>query len=120
MSHNIPRHNGLPPGQLTSIYDAVIDQSAVNQKEYVDSYLRQGMKIDYLWIDAGWYEHDNDWWAAKGVGTWQPDPKRFPNGLREVSDYIHGKGMKLLLWFEPERVYVDSFLGTNHPEWLLK
>ena len=29
-------------------------------------------------------------------------------------------GADLLLWFEPERVAPDSWLDTNHPEWLLR
>ena len=71
-----------------------------------------GVKLDALWIDAGWYEtkwrprepRESIGRTPRGIGTWKPDPVRFPRGIREVSDYIHGKGMKLILWFEPERV----------------
>lgn len=24
-----------------------------------------------------------------------PDPKRFPNGIKALADYVHGKGLKL-------------------------
>jgi alpha-galactosidase len=117
LAHNIPRPQGNPPGQLTAICQGN-HQAAAEQEEFVDSYVRQGIKVDYLWIDAGWYEGDH-WSTARGLGTWTPDPVRFPHGIREVSDYVHGKGMKLIVWFEPERVYRGSYLWDNHPEWLL-
>ncbi|MBO4894618.1 MAG: alpha-galactosidase [Clostridia bacterium] len=56
---------------------------------------------DFLWMDAGWYKKDNGWYA--GVGTWKPDPKRFPDGLKPVSDAAKARGMGLLLWYEPHR-----------------
>jgi alpha-galactosidase len=48
------------------------------------------------------------------------DKKRFPTGLRGVSDYGHARGVKLIVWFEPERVTPGTWLYENHPEWLLK
>jgi alpha-galactosidase len=45
----------------------------------------------------------------------------YPNGFRTVSDQLHAVGMNFLLWFEPERVGdLNSWLGVNHPEWLLQ
>lgn len=40
-------------------------------------------------VDAGWYQ---------AVGDWRSDPKKFPHGLRALSDYAHRKGMKFGLW----------------------
>ena len=74
------------------------------------------MKLDYWWIDAGWYPCGDDWGH---VGTWEPDPQRYPKGLKEVADYVHAKGMKLVVWFEPERVTAASWLAEHHPEWVL-
>jgi alpha-galactosidase len=42
------------------------------------------------------------------TGTWRPDPGKFPNGMRPISDHAHSRGIKFLLWFEPERVSPDS------------
>ena len=44
---------------------------------------------------------------------------RFPQGLRAISDHAHSKGIKLILWFEPERVAPARGSYENHPEWLL-
>ena len=38
---------------------------------------------------------------------------------REVAERAHAAGMKFILWFEPERVTMSSWIGSNHPEWLL-
>lgn len=56
---------------------------------------------EYYCIDAGWYTDEN-WWFK--VGEWQPSTTRFPNGLKEVTDYIHSKGMIPGLWLEIEVV----------------
>jgi len=118
VAHNLPRPGGRLPGQLTSACMG-LHQSAAGEKQFIATYLKGGVRFDYWWMDAGWYEGP-EWWAAKGVGTWEPDPARFPHGIREVSDYAHRQGMKLVLWFEPERVFRGSWVWANHPEWLLK
>ena len=43
---------------------------------------------------------DDLWQARKRAddGKPLPDPKRFPNGLRTVADYVHAKGMKFGLY----------------------
>lgn len=53
--------------------------------------------------DAGWNAvmMDDLWQARTGRavdGKPLPDPKRFPNGLRSVADYVHSKGMKFGLY----------------------
>ncbi|MBN1588596.1 MAG: alpha-galactosidase [Pirellulales bacterium] len=47
------------------------------------------MGFEMFHIDAGWF---------RAVGDWRPDPKKFPHGMRSVSDYAHGKGLKFGLW----------------------
>ncbi len=52
-------------------------------------------------MDAGWYA-DGTWWET--VGEWQVCEKRFPNGMKEVFDYIRSKGMIGGIWLEPESI----------------
>ena len=40
---------------------------------------------EYYVIDAGWYA-PGEWWDS--VGEWQECRERFPNGIKEVTDYI--------------------------------
>ena len=35
-----------------------------------------------------------------------------------VTDYLHEKGIRTILWFEPERVTPNTWLPQNHPEWI--
>ena len=78
--------------------------------EYVDeinSYDEDTCKrTDYLWKDAGWYKLKNNWYDS--IGNWEPDPNRFPNGYSVVSDAAEARGMKSLLWYEPERCCKDT------------
>lgn len=52
--------------------------------------------------DAGYrYVNVDDCWAnwqRDKNGQLQPNPKRFPGGIKALADYIHGKGMKFGLY----------------------
>jgi alpha-galactosidase len=113
-AHNIPRPGGKLPRPFTSICMG-LQQSEAGEIKNIHSYIDNGVKQDYWWMDAGWYPCDGEW---PKTGTWEPDPKRFPHGLRAVSDYAHAKGMKMVLWNEPERVAAGTWLTTKHPEWI--
>ena len=118
-AHNLPRPGGkpMPPGLMmcTSDFYPGMKSVAAEEIKYVDAYVNAGVKLDYWWIDAGWYPCGEGW---SNIGTWEPDPRRYPKGLKEVSDHVHAKGMKLVVWFEPERVAAGSWLSEHHPEWL--
>ncbi|MCX6927693.1 MAG: alpha-galactosidase, partial [Verrucomicrobia bacterium] len=121
-AHSMPKPGGkLPSPQLVASssrqYEEMIKANETNQVMFIDRYLEEGIKLDYWWMDAGWYEHHGGGWPR--VGTWEVDTNRFPHGLRAVSDYAHKKGMRILVWFEPERVTADTWLTQNHPEWVL-
>lgn len=121
MAHGITRPNGqVPPPQFlgcsSRAYEEMIKANTETQIMFIDRYFEEGIKLDYWWMDAGWYVQQNGW---PQVGTWEVDPKRFPEGLRPISDHAHAKGAKILVWFEPERVAGGTWLTENHPEWIL-
>jgi alpha-galactosidase len=121
MAHSMPKPGGrLPKPQLLASssrqYNEMIDANEAKQIMFINRYLEEGIKLDYWWMDAGWYVHHGGGWPR--VGTWEVDTSRFPRGLRAVSDYAHGRGVKILVWFEPERVAADTWLTKNHPEWV--
>ena len=58
----------------------------------------------------------DDGWQAN-FGDWAPDPKKFPNGLKPVCDYIRQKGMRPGLWISLATVDEKSKLYQEHPEW---
>jgi len=121
LAHNLPRPGGQLPAPIlssgTNSYTLEMQgANEQNQKDFMQQYFDHGWKFDYWWMDAGWYHLMNGWW---NTGTWDPDPERFPHGLRPISDFAHAHGAKTIVWFEPERVTAGSWLWENHPEWLL-
>lgn len=75
--------------------------------------------LDYFWVDAGWYKINNHW--ADSVGNWTPDPERFPDGFRKISDAARAKGVGFLLWYEPERACKGTEVYNEcikHDNWI--
>lgn len=68
---------------------------------------------EYFVIDAGWYD-DDFWWDS--VGEWLPSKRRFPNGIKEVIDYIKSKGMIPGLWLEIEVMGIKCNLARELPD----
>lgn len=71
-----------------------------------------GIKFDAWWIDAGWTKIFNNSWLY-GLGDWNPDPARYPSGMRPISDAAHKAGMGSAVWFEPERLSAGSSNLSN-------
>lgn len=125
VAHNMPRVQGRTPQPLAQIQ---VDGGAPSTA-YVQSFLDAGIKPDICWRDAGaggttWYPSDGgpyqgpDAWL--NTGTWDIDARKYPQGFKPFSDWVHAHGMKFVLWFEPERVGDPrSWLGIHHPDWLL-
>ena len=61
--------------------------------------------VELFVVDAGWYTGSgNGSDFESGLGTWQVDAARFPDGLGALSDYAHDLGLRFGIWVEPERV----------------
>ncbi|MDQ1255870.1 MAG: alpha-galactosidase, partial [Candidatus Hydrogenedentes bacterium] len=123
LEHYVPQYDGAPvqPLLAASPHAAVGFEKTTeaNMVEAIRNIAAHRLPVDYYWIDAGWFTAPGNNWA-RGVGNFEPDPARFPNGLKPVADAAHEAGLKFLLWFEPERVMPDTFLFERHPDWLLK
>lgn len=70
---------------------------------------------DTYWMDAVWFEGE----FPKGVGNYT-FCEGFPDGLTNISAHAHEKGIRVMIWFEPERVYYETEIEREHPEFLLK
>lgn len=71
---------------------------------------------------AAGYEYVNidDCWLAKTRdtnGRLQPDPDRFPNGMKALADYIHGKGLKFGIY---EDIGTKTCAGYPGSQWYLE
>lgn len=76
---------------------------------------------DVFLLDDGWFgtEHPrrDD---TKGLGDWDPDPERFPEGLGPLARHAAERGIRFGIWVEPEMVNPTSALHRTHPDWVLR
>ncbi len=121
LKHYTPMAQGKPaaPPVAASPHAKVgfNDSTEANMVTAITNIAEHGFPVDTYWIDAGWNGTDTNW--ARSVGSWYPNPERYPNGMGPVARAAHEKGMRFLLWFEPERVMPGTWLYENHPDWLL-
>jgi alpha-galactosidase len=84
-----------------------------NIKKIADKLKNKGIK--YLVVDCGWYKDPQKGWETT-IGDWIYNQEMFPNGLKEVADYIKECGMIPGIWFEMEIVgrNANSFHNTDH------
>ncbi|KAK2601598.1 Alpha-glucosidase 2 [Conoideocrella luteorostrata] len=77
---------------------------------------------------------DDGWFGVKhprlsdnaGLGDWEVNPQRFPDGLKALVDNItalpvsaSSEKLKFGIWVESEMVNPDSSLYEQHPDWAL-
>jgi hypothetical protein len=68
-------------------------------KEVADALVDRGLAeagYDIVWLDGGWTAktpRDDD-------GNLVADPDRFPSGMKALTDYIHGKGLRAGIYTE--------------------
>src|SRR5690606_18175196 len=60
--------------------------------------------------EADWYDYRGDWDLV--------NVKRFPSGIRHLSDYVHEKGLKFGLWCEIEGLGKKANLAKTNPEFV--
>jgi alpha-galactosidase len=95
------------------------DKNESNQLDYIKKIAGTGANL--YWLDAGWYQEgvlSDNWWDARG--NWFPDKKKFPNGMKIISDAAHKNGMKFLLWFDPECVSPQTEIANKYPQWVIR
>jgi alpha-galactosidase len=121
LAHNLPRPGGALP-KIPNLaacsshqFGEMIHANSDSQKFFIEKYLERGMKLDYWWMDAGWYWNKTGW---PNTGTWEVDTDRFPGGLRPICNFAHARDVKTIVWFEPERVTEGTWLSDTHAEWI--
>lgn len=122
---NMRRIDGelMPPvsaGTTSWINSEMENSTDENQIAALDVYKDYGMKLDYWWMDAGWYFKGNHERIAHWheTGNWEVDTNRFPSEFKAISEHAAKTGTKTLLWFEPERVDPGTYLAEK-TEWLV-
>lgn len=79
------------------------------------------MGLELFVLDDGWfgmdYPRNSD---AAGLGDWEPNTNKIPEGIDYVASYAHSKGIKFGIWIEPEMANPASNLAQKHPEWIVQ
>ena len=77
--------------------------------------------VDLFLLDDGWfgnqYPRNND---HAGLGDWQENRAKLPNGLAVIAGEAQKQGVKFGIWVEPEMVNPKSALYNKHPDWVVK
>jgi alpha-galactosidase len=77
--------------------------------------------VDLFLLDDGWFGNNhprNDDHA--GLGDWQENRKKLPNGIASIAKEASNNGVKFGIWIEPEMVNPKSDLYKKHPDWVVK
>ena len=79
------------------------------------------MGLEMFVLDDGWfgrkYPRNSD---NAGLGDWQVNTDKLPEGIGYLASYAHSKGLKFGIWIEPEMVNPASELAENHPDWVVQ
>lgn len=68
-------------------------------------------KVSVFQIDDGYETFVGDWL--------DPNPSKFPHGMKYIADKVHEKGYKAGLWLAPFSCQKVSRIAKEHPDWLV-
>lgn len=64
--------------------------------------------VEVFVVDLGW---------ARNIGDWYADPRKFPSGMRALSDYVHSLGMKFGLHLPLAEAAPNAPVLKTNPDW---
>jgi len=78
------------------------------------------MGFEVCVLDAGWFgPSDPGTFWEHYRGDWHlVNDKRFPGGIRKLSDHVHALGMKFGIWCEFEGLGPHAALAREHPDYV--
>ena len=125
MHDHVRRSVMLPPtrgvtGWIESGIGAEFDMSLESTLNAIEQAHRIGSEV--FFIDAGWYVEPNrenaEWWYR--CGDWRYNSERYPNGIEQVREAVHSKGMLFGLWMDADRIGPASRAWQEHEDWIAK
>ena len=120
-ARNYQLHNGseMVPTLLNSWEGAYFDYDTSTLTAMIDDAASLGLEMFVL--DDGWFGNKYPRNSAKvGLGDWQVNREKLPEGMDYIASYAHSRGLKFGLWIEPEMVSPKSELYEKHPDWVVK
>ena len=80
-----------------------------------------GMGLEMFVLDDGWFGNDYPRNGDNaGLGDWEPNAQKLPEGIDYLARYAHRKGLKFGIWIEPEMANPQSNLAQAHPDWVVQ
>jgi len=110
------------PSQIVDGYTEMVPAYSAFGEETLLSMMDGLNKMDgeMFVLDDGWFGNKyprND--AVAGLGDWQVNRKKLPNGITALCETAEARNLKFGIWVEPEMVNPASELYENHPEWVI-
>ncbi len=123
--HKWVRNNALLDGnapRMTLLNNWEATHTSFNEQRLTELFEEaRKLGVDLFLLDDGWfgnkYPRNDD---KAGLGDWQPDRSKLPNGIAKLIQEASVRGVKFGIWLEPEMVNPKSELYEKHPEWILK
>ena len=122
--HHFTNNHVIPSQWNNTIRPVVINNWEATTFKFTESKLlalaKDAIKYgaELFVLDDGWFGERND--STKGLGDYNVNKKKLPNGLEGLSKKLHKLGLKFGLWFEPESVNPNSDCYRAHPDWAIK
>ena len=119
--HRFVRGHILPPAWRDAPRPVLVNNWEATYFDFTPRKLRAlaakaaGLGAELFVLDDGWFGRRTD--DTKGLGDFDPNPKKLPRGLGGLAEDLAEKGLAFGLWVEPEMVSEDSALYEAHPDW---
>ncbi len=79
------------------------------------------MGVELFLLDDGWFGNKHARTNAHaGLGDWEPNRQRLPNGVAALAKAALDKNLRFGIWIEPEMVNPESELFEKHPDWVIR
>ncbi|MBB4153930.1 alpha-galactosidase [Sphingomonas jinjuensis] len=115
----LPRRGGKLPLRPVLYNSWEATEFKVNEAEQMAlAEKAASLGVERFVMDDGWFGARNN--DKAGLGDWQVNPTKFPNGLKPLIDKVKSLKMDFGLWVEPEMVNADSDLFRAHPDWAMQ
>lgn len=78
-------------------------------REMADAMVAKGYRdagYTYIFIDDGWQG------GRDNRNNIIPDPRKFPNGIKALADYVHGKGLKLGIYSDAAQLTCAGYTAS--------
>lgn len=110
-----------PPAGWMTWYAVKFDageESVLRNVRFQEQYLKK-FGADAIWVDWEWYHRDLSGSRDDGADTFHPDLKKYPHGMKYVSDEIKKSGFVPALWVGFTNEPAETEFLQKYPDSLL-